>query len=228
MSIFAPSYFFYLGKMKDIAIFGAGGLGRETTILLNEINKKGGYWNFLGYFDDGKEKGMQISHFGKVLGGVNDINSWPSELELVLAIGNPNSVKAVKERINNAMIHFPNLIAPNASVTDSETFSIGEGNIIGRGTRISCDVNIGSFNLLNGDIVIGHDVTIGNYNTIMPDIRISGEVTIGDENLIGVGSIIIPQIKIGNNVNLGAGAVLMTKPKDGCTYIGNPAKRFKF
>ena len=214
--------------MKDIAIFGAGGLGRETTILIKEINNNGGDWNFLGYFDDGKEKGMQISHFGKVLGGVNEINSWPSELALVLAIGNPNSVKGVKEKINNPKIHFPNLIAPNATVADPETFSIGEGNIIGRGTRISCDVQIGSFNLFNGDIVVGHDVIIGNYNTIMPDIRISGEVTIGDENLIGVGSIILPQIKIGNNVHLGAGSVLMTKPKDGNTYIGNPAKLFKY
>ena len=214
--------------MKDIAIFGAGGLGRETALLINQINKTGGDWNFVGFFDDGKEKGLQISHFGKVNGGINEINTWSTELALVLAIGNPKSVKGVRERINNSNIYFPNIIAPTATISDPESFSIGEGNIIGVGTWISTNVKIGSFNLFNGDVVMGHDVTIGNFNTIMPDIRISGEVSIGDGNLIGVGSIILQQIKIGNGVHLGAGAVLMTKPKDNCTYLGNPAKMFKY
>ena len=214
--------------MKDIAIFGAGGLGRETTILIENINKAGGDWHFVGYFDDGKEKGMQISHFGKVLGGVAEINAWPSELALVIGIGNPRSVIGVVNRITNSQIYFPNLIAPTATVADPETFSIGVGNIIGGGCWISTNVKIGSYNLFNGDTVMGHDVTIGDFNTIMPDIRISGEVSIGNENLIGVGSIILQQIKIGNGVHLGAGAVLMTKPKDYNTYLGNPAKLFKY
>ena len=33
---------------------------------------------------------------------------------------------------------------------------------------------------------------------------------------------------VGDNVTLGAGSVLMTKPKDGFTYIGVPAKKFDF
>ena len=214
--------------MKDIAIFGAGGLGRETAILIDCINKAGGDWNLLGFFDDGKEKGIQISHFGKILGGMDEINAWPSEMALVLAIGNSKSVKGVRERIISTHIYFPNLIAPTATIADPETFAIGEGNIVGGGTWISTDVTIGNFNLFNGDTVMGHDVTIGNFNTIMPDIRISGEVTIGDGNLICVGSIILQQIKIGNGVHLGAGAVLMTKPKDNNTYLGNPAKLFKY
>lgn len=214
--------------MKDIAIFGAGGLGRETTILIEHINKAGGGWHFVGYFDDKKEMGAQISHFGKVLGGVAEINIWPTELAIVISIGNPKSVKGVRERITNPNIYFPNMIAPSATVADPEAFSIGEGNIIGGGTWISTDVKIGNYNLFNGDTVMGHDVCIGDYNTIMPDIRISGEVTIGNENILGVGSIILQQIRIGNGVHLGAGAVLLTKPKDNCTYLGNPAKLFRY
>lgn len=214
--------------MKDIAIFGAGGLGKETVMLINNINKAGGDWNFIGFFDDGKEKGRQISHFGKVLGGMNEINDWPTEMALVLAIGNPKSVKGVRERIVSKHIYFPNLIAPTVTIEDPETFMIGEGNIICGGTWISTDVTIGSYNLFNGYIVMGHDVKIGSYNTVMPDIRISGEVTIGDGNLLGVGSIILQQIQIGDGVHLGAGAVLLTKPKNNSTYIGNPAKLFKY
>ena len=214
--------------MKDIAIFGAGGLGKETVMLINNINKAGGDWNFIGFFDDGKEKGRQISHFGKVLGGMNEINDYAKELAIAIAIGSPKSLRKVRQRITNPNVTFPNIIAPNFGIADKEAFSIGEGNIIGGGCWASCDVSIGSYNILNADIVIGHDAQIGNYNVLMPDIRVSGEVKIGEENLIGVGSIILQQIKIGNNVHLGAGAVLMTKPKDECTYIGNPAKLFKY
>ena len=214
--------------MKNIAIFGAGGFGKEVACLIANLNKTGAEWNLIGFFDDGKEKGMQISHYGKVLGGVEEINGYPDNLALAIAIGNPSSLRHVRERITNDKIYFPNIIAPDFGQSDKDTFTIGEGNIIGYGCAASCDVSIGSFNVFNADIVMGHDVIIGNYNVIMPDIRISGEVTIGEENLIGVGSIILQQIKVGNKVHLGAGAVLMTKPKDGGTYIGNPAKLFKF
>ena len=53
-------------------------------------------------------------------------------------------------------------------------------------------------------------------------------VHIGDCNLLGVNSVVLQKVKIGNQITLGAGSVLMTKPKDGCTYIGIPAKKFDF
>lgn len=214
--------------MKDIAIFGAGGFGKEVACLINHINSVNPQWNLIGFFDDGKEKDMQISHHGKVLGGIDEINAYPDSLAITIAIGNPTSLRGVKERIINDKIYFPNIIAPTFGMSDPETFTIGEGNIIGHGCAVSCDVTIGNFNVFDSDIVMGHDAKVGDYNVIMPDIRISGEVVIGDENLIGVGSIILQQIKIGHKVHLGAGAVLMTKPKNGGTYIGNPAKLFKY
>lgn len=214
--------------MKDIAIYGAGGYGKEVACLIKHINEVNPQWNLIGFFDDEKEEGMQISHYGNVLGGMKEINAYSKNLALVIAIGAPSSLRTVRERIINDKIYFPNIIVPDFGMSDPNTFIIGEGNIIGHGCSVSCDVSIGDFNIFNADIVMGHDAKVGNYNVIMPDIRISGEVTIGEENLIGVGSIILQQIKVGNNVHLGAGAVLMTKPKDGGTYIGNPAKLFKF
>ena len=41
--------------MKNIAIYGAGGFGREVACLLNIINEKEPTWNLVGFFDDGKE-----------------------------------------------------------------------------------------------------------------------------------------------------------------------------
>lgn len=214
--------------MKDIAIFGAGGFGREIACLLKIINQKNPTWNLVGFFDDGVEKGTQISHYGCVLGGMEELNSWSTRLAVAIAIGTPNSLKFVRERIVNSQVSFPNIIHPDFIMNDPDTFRIGEGNIIQASCSASCDVTIGNFNVFNGSISMGHDDMIGNYNILMPALRISGEVIIGNENLIGVGSIILQQIRIGNNVCLGAGSVLMTKPKDNNTYLGNPAKIFKY
>ena len=43
--------------MKDIAIFGVGGFGREVLALIKDINKVTPTYNFIGFFDDGYEKG---------------------------------------------------------------------------------------------------------------------------------------------------------------------------
>lgn len=215
--------------MKDIAIYGAGGFGREVACLINRINDKNPTWNLVGFFDDDPNlKGRMISHYGPCLGGIEELNAYSKELAITIPIGNPQAVKKVYSSINNDKIYFPNLIMTDFLMADVETFKMGKGNIIQGGCSVSCDVEFGDFNVLNGSIAFGHDAKVGSFNTFMPGARISGEVHIGDENFFGVGSIVLQQIKIGNNVRLGAGSVMMTKPKDGNLYIGNPAAKFRF
>lgn len=214
--------------MMDIAIYGAGGFGRETACLINTINKSKeiAEWNIIGFFDDDSAiKGKDISHYGKCLGGIDELNNWDSPLAIVISVGSPNAIKSIAEKICNPQVSFPNIVHPDFVINDPKTFHIGKGNIIQSGCSVSCDVSIGDFNVFNGAVVFGHDDVIGNYNTFMPAIRVSGEVKIGDANFFGVGSIVLQQIKIGNNIRLAAGSVLMTKPKDGKLYMGNPAKK---
>lgn len=214
--------------MKDIAVYGAGGLGKEIAALIQRINAVEARWNLIGFFDDGKEKGSMVSHFGPILGGMEVLNSWERPLDIAIAIGSPSTLKTIRTKITNSNISFPNVISPSMRYIDFETFSIGEGNIIQDGCWASIDVTIGNYNIFNGEVVFGHDVAVGDYNVLMPDIRLSGEVTVGECNLIGVGAIIVQQIRIGNNVTIGSGAVVFTKPRNGNTYIGNPAKVFRF
>ena len=54
--------------MKKIAIYGAGGFGREVACLLNKINEVKLTWELIGFFDDGLAIGTEVSHFGNVLG----------------------------------------------------------------------------------------------------------------------------------------------------------------
>ena len=215
--------------MKDIAIYGAGGFGREVACLIKRINDETPTWNLVGFFDDNPSlRGQMISHYGTCLGCIEDLNAYTNPLYITIPIGNPSIVKQIVGKITNQNISFPNLIHPTFKLADENAFKIGEGNIIQGECSASCDVEFGDFNVLNGNVVFGHDAKVGSFNTFMPATRISGEVHIGDENFFGVGSIVLQHIKIGNNVRLGAGSVMMTKPKDGNLYIGNPAAKFKF
>ena len=215
--------------MKKIAIYGAGGLGREVAGGIERINQAGtDSWEFVGFYDDRLEKGSQVSHYGTVLGGMDDLNRVNEPLALAIAVGTPETRKKILERISNPNISFPNLIAPSFRVLDSKTFKIGKGNIIQDSCSVTCDVTVGDYNVLNGSNVLGHDVRVGSFNVLMPGVRLSGEVSVGDGNLFGVDSVILQRIKVGDGITLGAGSVLMTKPKDGFTYIGVPAKKFDY
>lgn len=209
--------------VKDIAIYGAGGFGREVACLINNHLPQ---WRIIGFFDDDPTiKDKEVSYYGHCFGGFDVLNSWSSELAVVLAIGSPKAVTHIVDNITNTKITYPNIIHPNFETLDSKTFSIGIGNIITKDCRVSCNVSIGDFNVMNGSVIVGHDAQIGSYNSFMPAVRVSGGVKIGNGNFFGVASIVLQQLKIGNDIKLGAGSVLMTKPKDGLLYMGNPAKK---
>lgn len=214
--------------MKDIAIYGAGGFGKEVACIINKINEKEPTWNIVGFFDDGVQAGTQISHFGKVLGDMPVLNQWDNELSLVFAIGSPTILSLLVKKIINPLIKFPNIVHPEVVYSDAVSLKMGKGNLITRGCSFSCDVTIGDFNQFNSISALAHDVVVGSYNVFMPLVRISGETTIGCCNFFGIGTIILQQIKIGNNTRIGAGSIVMRKTKDGFLYVGNPAKRMNF
>lgn len=213
--------------MKDIAVFGAGGFGREVACLIRMINDslEVPRWNFIGFFDDNAELKGTRNEYGEVLGGKEVLNHWQTPIDIAIAIGSPAVVQKVAESINNSNIDFPNLIAPTVTVFDANNYTIGKGNIICTNSLISCNVTIGNFNLLNGYITIGHDASIGSYNVIMPSVNISGGVLIGDRNFMGLQSAVIQYLKIGNDTRIGAGAIVMRNTKDGYLYVGVPAKK---
>jgi sugar O-acyltransferase (sialic acid O-acetyltransferase NeuD family) len=214
--------------MKKIAIYGAGGLGKEVAWMLEEINQANPTWELIGFFDDRKLKGEKISFNKNVLGGISELNEWKEELAITLAFGNPNTISLIKSKIINTNVYFSNLIHPILWCASMKSNIIGIGNIIMGGCIFSCDTIIGDFNLFNGLVCLGHDVKIGSCNVFMPAVRISGEVAIGDRNLFGVSSIVLQQLKIEEGVVLSPGSVLLHKPKNNSTYIGNPARLLRY
>ena len=155
--------------MKNIAIFGAGGFGREVKWLIDEINKKSNTWNFLGYFDDDFTNSINIPD-GQRLGNMDTLNKWPEPLSLVFALGSPEIKKKVILKVENDQFSFPALIHP--SVFIGNNVEIGEGCIICAGCIITVDIKIGKHVILNLGCTIGHDSIIGNYSSFMPSVNL--------------------------------------------------------
>ncbi len=215
-------------EVKDIAIYGAGGLGREMACLLRRINNEvSQQWNLVGFFDDGVPAGT-ANEYGAVLGNIDTLNGWKEPLAVVFSIGSPRVVEMLHHKITNVNIGFPNIIAPDTIFVDKSNVRIGKGNVICGRCSISCKVEIGSFNTFNGNVIIGHDTKIGSYNSIMPSCNISGGVIIGNRNFVGVNSVILQYKSIADDCVIGASSVVMRDIKRPGTYVGNPAKKIEF
>jgi len=213
--------------MKDIAIYGAGGFGREIACLILELNQVNREWNLIGFFDDGISIGTK-NEYGTVLGGIDVLNNYKKELSVAIAIGKPSILSRLVSKIDNNMINYPNLMAPDLRCLDKNNMSMGKGNLFFSKCSLSCNVHIGDFNIFNNSIALGHDVKVGNFNSFMPGTKISGEVMIGDENFFGVYSVVLQQNKIGNKTTIASGSVVMRDTKDNTTYIGNPAIKLRY
>jgi len=212
--------------MTEILIYGFGGLGHEVACLIEHINRIKPTWNIIGYIDDGVEVGTECK-YGKVLGNLDTLNSWEKRVAVVIAIGNTKIIELISKKIINPLVTFPNIIAPNVFYFDKETIVMGKGNIITFGCRFSCNIQIGDFNVLNGNVSLGHDVTIGSYNVMFPETRISGQTNIGNGNFFGARSFVTQCLTVGDYCRFGAGTYVFRKTKDGCLYMGNPAKRIE-
>ncbi len=212
--------------MKKIAVYGAGGFGREVAFLIHDINKKKHEYDFIGYFDDGKRKGERIND-SFVLGGFEELDRFEEDLCVALAIANPDVKRAIVNKLNNNKISFPTLIHPSVIKSGGGLIKIGKGCIVCAGNIITVNIEIGDFVILNLSCTVGHDTIINSFCSFMPSINISGEVRIGEGVYVGTGAKIINQLSIGANSTIGAGAVVVNDIPDNCTAVGVPAKVIK-
>src|SRR5690554_1215969 len=213
--------------MIDIAIFGAGGFGREVKTIIDAINKKEpDAYNFIGFYDDGIEKDTIVNGF-PILGGINELNQIDNALALVISIGDPKIKMKILDKVNNPNINYPSIVHPDTSISNDDV-QIGEGTIICEGTIITCNIKIGNFVVFNLMCTVGHDTVIDDYCAFMPSVNISGEVHIQKSVYVGTGAKIINLLEIGENTVIGAGAVVSKTLPANCTAVGIPAKPIKY
>lgn len=207
--------------MKDLAIYGAGGFGRETALLIHQMNALENQWNFIGYYDDGLKKGSRIDG-SPVLGSLEDLKLPRENASIVVAIADPVNRQSIVSKLAGLPIEFPSLFHP-ACQRGSESNQFGKGCILTAGVILTTNIALHDFVIVNLLTTIGHDVVAGSFTTIMPGCSISGNVKIGECSLIGSGVRILQNLTIGEHCKVGAGAVVTHDFQDHKTIIGVPA-----
>lgn len=216
--------------MRDIVIFGSGGLAREIHQLINDINENCSdfpKWNLLGFLDGYEENHKNLIHnYFKVLGGIE----WLLEnkdTHVIIAIGNPaikrKIVTEIKEKIGT--VKYATLIHPQSII--GEWNEIGEGTVVCAGTIITTDIKIREHVTLNLDCTVGHDTVVEDYCTCAPSVNLSGNVTVRTGTDIGTGAVVIQGVSIGEWSIIGAGAVVIREIQPNTTSVGNPSKVIK-
>lgn len=211
--------------MQRIAIYGAGGQGREVAQLIRAINRVHPQWEFVGWYDDGVEAGTVMAGY-PVLGDMAALNAVSEPLAITVAIGWSATKQKVVERIQNPHISFPVLVHPSV-IWESGEVQLGEGTVLQAGVICTTNVQVGRHVLVNLGCTLAHDCKIGDYVGLMPSVNISGEVTVGDTAYIGTGAQVLQQLNIGARAVIGAGSVVHKHIPAGYTAVGVPARAIR-
>ena len=206
--------------MKDIVIIGAGGVGRETAWIIEQINMRKPTWNIVGFIDDNKKIWGQTLNGYKVLGGINELIDSFKGVYVLVAIANYKIKKSIVENLENKF-KFATIIHPDVYI--NETITIGEGTIIYPGVIMTTNISIGNHVIVSPKCGIGHDSVIKDYVSLLWNVNISGFDIIGEGVLAGSGSTVIQGKNIGKGSIIGAGAVVIKNVEKFITVVGVPA-----
>lgn len=196
--------------MKDILIIGAGGIGRETAWIIEEINEVKPTWNLLGYIDENSEMhGKELNGY-KVLGGLEVLEKLEEKPYVVVAIANCSVKKSIVTKLGEKY-NFATIIYPTVKV--SKFIQIGQGTIIYPGVILTVNTKIGNHVLISGNCGIGHDTVIGDYSSVLWGSNFSGYDTVGESCFIGVGTKVIQGINISKENKISAGITVIEDVK---------------
>ena len=209
-------------NMKDLVIVGTGGVGKETALIVEDINEISQEWNLLGFIDDNKELiGKEINGY-KVLGDRAFLNYFEKEVYVVIAIADHCIKEELVKYLTNKNIQYATLIHPSVKINRS--ISIGKGCIIYQNVIMTVNINIGNHVIISPKCGIGHDSLIEDYVTVLWNVNISGSERIRQGATLGSGCTIIQGLEIGRGSFVGAGAVVIRDIDESKTAVGVPTR----
>ncbi len=198
-----------------LAIYCAGGLGREVIELARSVNR----WDRIIFVDDVTDQ--KICSDAEVY-RFEELDSLNDNIEFVIASGEPDGRFKLWNKIKESGYRLTNIIAKDAGfLRDTK---VGEGCIIYK-CGISTRITIGDNVIININTIIGHDTIIGQSSVISANCFIGGKTNIGDRVFMGACSCLKDNITVGNDSIISMGAVVLRNVRDEAIMIGNPAKR---
>ncbi|MEG2656746.1 MAG: acetyltransferase [Clostridium sp.] len=207
--------------MKDIVIIGSGGVGREASLIIQQINDFKPTWNVIGFLDDNPNNLGKVLNGYEVIGDVNSIKFIDENTYVIIAISNYKVKKNIVSKLNGRF-RFATLIHPRVLIHDFMT--VGYGTIIYEGAILTIDINIGEHVIISPKCGIGHDSIIRDYVSLLWNVNISGADIIEEGVLIGSGATVIQNLTVGRESIIGAGSVVVKNVPAYSTAVGIPAK----
>lgn len=209
--------------MKPLLIIGAGGVGREATLIVDAINGVHPTWNLEGFIDDFTPVGAVYDGV-PVLGPLHTLEQYTETIYVVCAIANYAIKKRIIMKIKELYpwVKFAKLIHPRVDL--NPFMSIGEGSIIYQQVMMTVDVMVGDHVIICASTGIGHDSVIKDYCDILWNCNISGHVTLEEGCFVGSGATVIQGLTLGPQTKVGAGSVVLKNTYGYCTVVGAPAK----
>lgn len=210
--------------MKNIVIIGAGGIGREVSLIIQQINELEQTWNLLGFIDDNTDNWGKVINGYSVIGGIDSLEFLSNDTYIVIAIANYKVKKNIVNKINNKF-KFATIVHPKVWIHDYMT--VGEGTIIYEGAILTANIEIGNHVIISPKCGVGHDSIIKDYVSLLWNVNVSGNDLIEEGVMMGSGSTVIQGKKIGKGSIIGAGAVVVNDIESFSTAVGVPAKVIK-
>ena len=157
--------------MKNIVIIGAGGVGRETSLIIQKINELEPTWNLIGFIDDNVNNWGRVVNGYSVIGGIDSLEVLPSDTYIIIAIANYEIKRKIVNRINDKF-KFATIIHPRVWIHDY--INVGEGTIIYEGVILTTNIEIGNHVIISPKCGVGLDSVIKDYVSLFWNVNVSG------------------------------------------------------
>jgi sugar O-acyltransferase (sialic acid O-acetyltransferase NeuD family) len=212
-------------RIQPVVVYGAGGYGRETVQLIEDINAHRARWDLIGYIDDDPSThGREINGL-PVVGGLEWLNSEGRNVRIALGVGSPTAKRRIVARVGSDNQRFITIVHPTVRLC--RWLEIGPGTSIAAGTMLTVNIRIGAFVSVNRVCNISHDCRVGDFATVAPATNLSGGVELGTGCEVGSGVTTIEGVRVGEWAIVGAGAVVACDLPANCTAVGVPARPIK-
>ncbi len=206
-----------------LAIYGAGGLGREIHELARIVDERESRWNKCIFIVDGDAPDTICDC--KVYGYEQAKELYGNDLEIVMGIGEPATRMTLLSKIKADGISTPTIIHPDVHIPTSTI--VGKGVVIQVGCYISVGVTIKDYVLLQPQCAVGHDCILEEGSVISTFDSIAGAARIGKSTYIGMSVAVKELVSIGDYSIIGMGSVVFKDVPDEVIAIGNPARVMK-